>query len=476
MVSVIFLLIILLGLILFVIERREVKAIFEEQKEKGFLIADKIAQMNLQSLLRWDAVGIEKSIEEQIDENLVYVVIYDGENRPLAANMFIREHDEIFRHSNLSGLEKKGDYIFAMKKLHDTDADQMVRILEIETPIFASGSPRRWGTIKIGLSLEDIRKELYSTRLMLILIGFVGLFLGIFGATFLARRITGPVKKLAQGTVKISEGDFSQKIEIDSQDEIGDLARNFNEMSHKLQLTQERMDIAQKRLIQAEKLASIGRIAAGIAHEIRNPLTSVKLNIQKVLEGRQLGDMTREHLSISQEGIGQIEMFVKELLNFTRVPELQLDRFDLRQIMEESVKMISESLARKRIELNAEYHDRVLEVYVDADKIRQVFLNILHNACEAVDEGGQIAVSLSSVQVDSGQKARVEIADDGCGIPEKDWENIFEPFYTTKTTGIGLGLANARKIVEQHRGSIKVKKKEGKGASFEILFPLGEEP
>jgi len=476
MASVIFLLIVLVGLILFVIERREVKAIFEQQKEKGLLIAEKIAQMNLQPLLYWDAVGIEKTLEEQIDDKLIYVVIYDRRNRPLAANSFVKEHTKFYEQSHLSGEEKEGDYIFASRKLQEVSTGRMLRILEIETPIFAKGSPRRWGSIKIGLSLEDIRKEMFSTRLMLILIGFVGLFLGIFGATFLARRITEPLKRLADGTVKIARGDFSQEIEIESQDEIGNLARNFNEMSNQLQLTQGRMEVAQKKLIQAEKLASIGRIAAGIAHEIRNPLTSVKLNIQKVLENRQLEDLTREHLGISQEGIGQIENFVKELLNFTRVPDLQLDRFDLRQILEESVKMISESLAMKRIQLNVDYQDRLLEVCVDADKIRQVFLNILHNACEAVDEGGQIWVTLSRVQVDSIQKARIEIADNGCGIPEKDWENIFEPFYTTKTTGIGLGLANARKIVEQHRGSIKVKKKEEKGACFEMLFPLGEEP
>ncbi len=476
MASVIFLLVILVGLILFVIERREVKAIFEEQKEKGVLIAEKIAQMNLQPLLYWDAVGIEKDIEEQIDEKLIYVVIYDRKSRPFASNSFIKEHDEIYKKTNLSGEEEEDSYFSASKKLEDRNTGRILRILEIETPIFARGSPKRWGSIKIGLSLEDIRKELYSTRLMLILIGFVGLFLGIFGATFLARRITGPVKKLAEGTVKIAEGDFSQKIELDSRDEIGNLAKNFNEMSHQLQLTKERMEAAQKKLIQAEKLASIGRIAAGIAHEIRNPLTSVKLNIQKVFESYPLEEITREHLSISQEGIGQIENFVKELLNFTRVPELQLDLFDLSQILEESVKMLSESLAVKKIQLSKDFQGQIPEVYVDADKIRQVFLNILRNAFEAVDEGGQITLALSCVQVDSVKKARVEISDDGYGIPEKDWENIFEPFYTTKATGIGLGLANARKIVEQHKGSIKVKKKVGRGTCFEILFPLGEEP
>jgi len=475
MASVILLLVILVGLILFVIERREVKAIFEEQKEKGLLIAEKIAQMNLQPLLYWDAVGIEKSIEEQIDDKLIYVVIYDRKSYRFASNSFIKEYEEIYEQTNLSGEEEKDSYFSASKKLVDKSTGKILRILEIESPIFARGSPKRWGSIKIGLSLEDIRKELYSTRLMLILIGLVGLFLGVFGATFLARRITGPIKKLAQGTVKIAEGDFSQKIELDSQDEIGNLAKNFNEMSHQLQLTKERMEVAQKKLIQAEKLASIGRIAAGIAHEIRNPLTSVKLNIQKVLESYPLEEITREHLSISQEGIGQIENFVKELLNFTRVPELQLDQFGLGQILEESLKMLSESLAMKKIQLSKDFQAQIPEICVDADKIRQVFLNILRNAFEAVDEGGRITVALSCVQVDSGQKARVEIADNGVGIPEKDRENIFEPFYTTKTTGIGLGLANARKIVEQHKGSIKVIKKEGRGACFEILFPLGEE-
>ena len=141
MVSVIFLLFILVGLILFVIERREVKAIFEEQKEKGLLIAEKIAQMNLQPLLRWDAVGIEKSIEEQIDENLAYVVIYDGESRPLASNLFIKGYDEIFKHTSLSGAEKEGDYSFVSRKLQDTETGQMLRILEIETPIFPGVHP-----------------------------------------------------------------------------------------------------------------------------------------------------------------------------------------------------------------------------------------------------------------------------------------------------------------------------------------------
>lgn len=365
------------------------------------------------------------------------------------------------------------NYFFESKTLKDKKSQLLLKILEIEAPIFAKGSPRKWGSIKVGLSLQDMRKEIQKTRLMLILIGAGGLLLGIFGATLLARRITDPIKKLAQGTVEIARGDFSQKMDIHTQDEIGNLAHNFNQMSRQLKLTKERMESAQKKLIQAEKLASIGRISASIAHEIRNPLTSVKLNIQKVLESDQLEEEEKEHLSISQEGIGQIDSFIKELLNFTRVAELNVDRFSIQQIMEESVKMIADSLALKDVRLNKDLA-KTPEVYVDGDKLRQVFLNILANACEAVDKGGKIDISFSCLQEDSDEKVRIEISDDGCGIPEEDWENIFEPFYTTKSSGIGLGLANARKIIEQHGGSIKVKRKQERGACFEIILPCGD--
>jgi signal transduction histidine kinase len=271
--------------------------------------------------------------------------------------------------------------------------------------------------------------------------------------------------------VRISRGDFSQSIEITSQDEIGDLARSFNEMTHDLLRTRKKMEEANKKLVQAEKLASIGRIAATIAHEIRNPLTSVKLNIQKVLQNEALDGEEKEHLNITQEGILQIEKFIKELLNFTRVSDLNRERFSVEQILEEAIKMMHRFLEEKGVILDREYAKKLPLVFVDGDKMRQVFLNILRNAAEAVDEGGRISLALSLVHEDGARKIKVLISDDGCGIPEKDWENIFEPFYTTKPSGFGLGLSNARKIAEQHHGSIKVVEKQGKGTSFEVRIP-----
>lgn len=469
------LIMVLLVSILLVIEQREVKAIFEEQKEKGVLIAKNIAYLNLPAFIQWDDEGVRENIEEQIDENLVYVVFYGRYNNLFVGTSFIEDYKEIYLYSDLGEEVDEKSYLFERKKFVDEKSTQILRILEIEVPIFVRGSPRRWGSIKIGLSLEEMRAEILKTRLMLIFIGCGGLLIGAFGAVLLARRITGPLKKLVEGTVKISKEDFSQKIDITSQDEIGNLAQSFNDMSRKLLLARERMEVASNKLIQAEKLASIGRISAGIAHEIRNALTSVKLNIQKLVQSDRLGETEKEHLSISQEGIGQMEKFVKELLDFTRVSELNLARFSLEQILDESIKTLADTLELKKVVLEKSYEEGSPQVLVDADKLKQVFLNILRNAFEAVEEEGKINISLSLLKEQEGSKIRVFISDNGCGIPEENRETIFEPFYTTKASGIGLGLPIARKIIEQHKGTIRVKENAAQGTSFEILIPTEEE-
>lgn len=472
MLSVIALLCVLASLILFVIEKREVKAIYEEQRNIGIVVAKNIANMIYSQLFVWDEEGIEESIEAEVDEKLIYIVIYDRFRSPLTATRFIKDYDEIYSFSLLGQQVDKNSFFSERKRLEDQDSGQVLRILEVEVPIFVKGSPDRWGSIKIGLSLEETRKEMRETRLMLLLIGSVGLLIGILGALLLAKRITGPLKKLVEATVKISKGHFSQRINITSQDEIGNLARSFNKMSRQLLQARKKEEVANQKLIQAEKLASIGRISAGIAHEIRNPLTSVKLNIQKLMLSDNLDEVEKEHLNISQEGIKYMEKSIKDLLDFTRASELELARFSIEQILEESVKTLADSLALKKVRLKRNFQDELPQILVDGDKLRQVFLNILRNAYEAVDEGGEITISLSLLKERSRKIIKVVISDNGCGIPDKERDVIFELFYTTKTTGIGLGLAIARKIIEQHNGSIQLSENAKKGTSFEILIPV----
>ncbi|MBN1224525.1 MAG: HAMP domain-containing protein [Candidatus Aminicenantes bacterium] len=465
------LLLILFSLIMFVIEQREVRAIYDEQKSRGFIVAQYLIQLSLDEFINYDPYGIEENIKNQIDDNLIYIVFYDSANRPYAANEFIKNHKSSYDYSHFQNKELQGEFFSEQKRVKDPDHDIDYRILEIEAPIFVEGSPRRWGSVKIGLSMEEANREIQDTRMRLILIGGMALIVGIVGSLFLARSITTPLKKLLDGTIRISKGDFAHKIDISTRDEIGNLADSFNDMSRQLLLTKERMDTANKKLLHAEKLASIGRISASIAHEIRNPLTSVKLNIQKISQSNCWGEIEKGHLEITQEGIGHIETFIKELLNFTRVPELNRNHFPIDQIIDGTIKMISDSMELKQIHLKIDIQEGLPTLFVDGDRMRQVFLNILRNASEAVNEGGEISLSAKLVEDGSEKKLRMEISDNGPGIPEKEWENIFEPFYSMKSSGFGLGLANAKKIVEQHNGSIRVIKKEGAGACFEIIIP-----
>jgi signal transduction histidine kinase len=468
-----FLLVFLVGSILLVIEKREVHTIFEESKNKGLLIAKNMADLNMRSLLIWDIEPIQASIQEQIDDKLLYVVFFDRFATPLVYSREISDRKDIYCCSQLQGETRPDSVSVQAKKIYL--AKKVQEVLDIEIPIFAKGSSDKWGSVKIGLSLEEMRSEMRRTRLALMLIGGIGFLLAMAGATLVARRISQPIKKLVDGTVRIAKGDFRHRIEIGSKDELGNLAQSFNEMTARLMAAREQMEEAHKRLLQAEKLASIGRLSATIAHEIRNPLTSVKLNIQKVAEDGKIEATDQEHLAISQEGIAQIERFIKELLNFTRVSGLHLARFPASQILDESVKLIVDGFREKRVVLEKKYEDGLPEVLVDGDKMRQVFLNVLRNAYEAVDVGGKISLAISSAGDGAARGIKVRITDNGSGIPETDWENIFEPFFTTKAAGFGLGLANARKIVEQHKGTIKVVKKRGKGTAFEILIPCGGE-
>jgi signal transduction histidine kinase len=234
------------------------------------------------------------------------------------------------------------------------------------------------------------------------------------------------------------------------------------------------MEDANRKLVRHEKLASIGRMAATIAHEIRNPLTSVKLNIQKVAEEEGAAEAVKANLGLSLQGIDQIERFIKELLNFTRVPELSLERWPVAQIVEEALKMVQDVLAAKGIVVERTCAEGLPSVLADGDKLRQVFLNVLRNAHEALETGGRITIACDAVDDGRRKKVRVRIADNGPGIPEKDRPNIFEPFFTTKPAGFGLGLANARKIVEQHNGTITLSRKRGRGSVFIILIPAEE--
>jgi signal transduction histidine kinase len=461
------------GAVRFATQIREAKHLQDEPESRALLQARYMADANLQSLVRQDWDAVQKYVDAHAAGDLAYIVFYDRQGEPRAVNEPIRSHDDIVSTSLLAEDVTVDDSASERKRIQVQDQD--VRVLEIEVPAFAQRADR-WGSVKIGLSLEPTYDKMREIQKVLLLIGAGGFLVGILGAAILARRITRPLQRLVDGTVRIAKGDFTQSIVLASGDEVGDLARSFNEMTAQLLHARERMEDANRMLVQHEKLASIGRMAATIAHEIRNPLTSVKLNIQKVLEEEGLTEAVRPHLALGLEGIDQIDRFIKELLNFTRVPELSLERWPIDQIVEEALKMIGGVLAEKGIAVETTCVPDLPAVLVDADKMRQVFLNILRNAHEALGPGGRITIACDAVEDGGRRMVRVRIADNGPGISDRVRRNIFEPFFTTKPSGFGLGLPIARKIIELHKGAIHVGRKRGPGASFIVLIPVEEAP
>jgi signal transduction histidine kinase len=463
-------LVLLIFSLLFVIQNREVKSIIAEKKSRGLVMVRYIAEMNARRLVLWELSDIDENIQGLIRDDLSYIIFYDRDGRPVVVSESIANNLEVINRTSCAGQVGPDDVFYNNYRLVENGREQ--EVMEVEIPIYIRGSDIKWGSVKIGLKLEDVKVRIQKTRLVMAGFGLAALILTLLSSLLMARRITRPIRNLVEGTRRISKGDFTYRIPVISEDEIGDLTRSFNEMAEQLLQARQKTEEANRRLVQVEKLASIGRLSATIAHEIRNPLTSVKLNIQKLAESEKLDETEKEHLAIAQEGIEQIEKFIKELLSFTRSSKLQPDYFSMEEIIQASLKMLRPSLEEKKIRITLEVEKDLPPAYVDADKIRQVLVNILRNAYEAVEEGGQIEISLRLNRQKDRPGFEILISDNGCGIPEKDWENIFEPFFTTKSSGAGLGLANARRILEQHGGSIRVVKKEGPGSCFLITLPL----
>jgi signal transduction histidine kinase len=464
----------LFGAVLAVIQGREAAILSEEAEARALLLAESMKDANFQSLIRQDRGAIQGYVDDHIDEDMPYIVFFDYLSQPYVAGELVPGQGAIEAGSRLPEDIVRDDPPFSEEKVIQVRG-RGLRVREVEIAVFTPNSEdKKWASVKIGMSLEPMYAKLSEIQKALLLIAAGGFLLGIAGAAFLARRITRPIHRLVEGTVRISKGDFSQAIAIASRDEVGDLARSFNEMTGQLLHARDRMEDANRKLVQHEKLASIGRMAATIAHEIRNPLTSVKLNIQKVAEEESFAEVIKAHIGLSLEGIDQIERFIKELLNFTRVPELSLELWPVDQVVEESLKLLRETLARKSVVVETSYAEGLPQIHVDGDKMRQVLLNVLRNAQEALEPGGKICIVCEPAEEGGKKKVRIRISDNGPGIPEKDWENIFEPFFSTKPSGFGLGLANARKIVEQHNGTIRVGKKRGQGTTFVVLIPLEE--
>jgi hypothetical protein len=285
--------------------------------------------------------------------------------------------------------------------------------------------------------------------------------------TYLIQR---PLVELQEKIAQLGTGDLGVSVSFARRnDEIGDLGRNFNRMVQQLRETREEIErLHRTQMSRAEHLATLGELATGLAHEIRNPLAGIAGVIEII--GRDLPSTSpaRPVVKEVRQEVARINHIVTDLLQTARPHPPQVRKSDLNTTVEHAVMLGRQQALGKSIEITLQKDSSLPQVEHDSDQIHQVLLNLLLNALQAVDQEGKIRVAVKQ----QGKMAAVEVADNGRGIAPEHLPYIFRPFYTTKGEGTGLGLSLARRIVEDHHGRIDVTSTVGKGSTFTIVLPV----
>ncbi len=241
------------------------------------------------------------------------------------------------------------------------------------------------------------------------------------------------------------------------------------EMEEKIQKTTADLRRTEDQLIRSEKLAALGQLAAGIAHEIRNPLTSINILIHSLTENLPSGDTHREDLRVIEEEIHRINEIVDQFLRFARPAPPLLENTDVIPIFEETLQLLRPQMEKHRISVQKEFRS-LPAITIDKEQMKQVILNVLMNAIQAMPEGGELG--LTGKVSEDGQGIQLSVHDSGIGIPPEDLNKLFDPFFSKKEGGIGLGLSIAHRIIDQHHGKIEVESNPGKGTLFSLWLPI----
>ncbi len=315
------------------------------------------------------------------------------------------------------------------------------------------------------LSLRDPQRH---AVLLVAGLGAVAICAVLIGA--LAYVIQRPLVELQEKIALVTAGNLDVAVGFSQRnDEIGELGRNFNHMMRQLREGREELErLHQTQMSRAEHLATLGEMATGLAHEIRNPLAGIAGVIEII--GRDLPATSPARAVVKEVRleIAQIDRILTDLLETARPHPPRIHSSDLNTTVEHAVMLARQQVLSQPIKIELQQAPDLPEVEHDSDQIHQVLLNLLLNAIQAIEGPGTVRVEIGSRHA----CASVVVSDTGCGIPAQHLSDIFRPFYTTKGDGTGLGLSLAHRIVEEHHGRIEVSSEVGKGSKFEVLLPF----
>lgn len=324
--------------------------------------------------------------------------------------------------------------------------------------------------------IADSRTQLAGTHALVqftrILMLTMGPIIGLYLGWRVARRLQSSVTEIAvtlNESVTLSESQ-GLKVSISNHSSFEDVRRQAERVVDRLRAVGLELQYARREVIQSERLAAVGELAAGVAHELRNPLTSVKLLLQHASRHPSDFKISESQLELILNEIRRMESTIQGLLDFSRTPALHRVRHDLRETLRRSLNLVDGRLQQRHLELVTSICQKPLWVNGDAEQLNQVFVNLLLNSIEAISDAGRLIVN-AEASADN-QRARVIVQDTGTGIAKDVMERLFEPFATTKERGTGLGLAISRRIVTEHQGTITAENLPDRGALFIVELPL----
>jgi signal transduction histidine kinase len=440
------------------------RIILEDTEKRGISMAKLFGDANLNYLKSYNFQGIQQNaLTVKTENHLSYLIVYNKEGL-IAAHTA----QPSFLTSRATGL----DELAAMHSnspycreldLHEANSLPFGQTLDCFVPLKTADLSGFWGTIRLGISVEEMENRIREVQIQVLEICLVSLVASVIGSAYLAKRITTPIDNLVKGAQIASSGDLSYRIHIHTHDELESLANDFNHML-------EQLSIQQEEKIRSEKLAAVGTMVNTIVHDCRTPIAVIKGFSSLLVDFSLPPANQQECLGLINFEVERMERMMDELLQYStekKVP-LHLEAKKTDDFMRECLAEIRVLFRGTTVEIVENINSKSL-INIDQDKFRRAILNIVANARDALKGRGSLTLKTG----DCGTSSMISIADTAGGIPESVQIHIFDPFFTHgKKSGFGLGMAITKKIIEDHGGEITLKSQLGVGTEFEIRLPV----
>jgi signal transduction histidine kinase len=347
------------------------------------------------------------------------------------------------------------------------------------------------GLLNVALPMEMIHRSITFNRNLLIASTAITLLLMAAAINFLLTRLVKrPVALLIETMSRVEKGNLNVEVKLGTRDELGHLARSFSSMVQKLSLAQKELERQQQQqMLQVKHLASLGELAASVAHEVKNPLAGIKLAIQVLAKEPRVADSQRETIQEIVRSIDRLDKTITDLLSYSRISPPALKLSNLHEIIETALFSVKEEAQVTGVRVEKSFDLTLPLLPLDSRQMEGVFLNLFLNALQAMPQGGVLTVQTK--RRDSGDRRQegffdragaeegwveVNVTDTGEGIPPEVLGEVFRPFFTTKAKGTGLGLSLVQQVVEQHHGQISAQSRVGVGTTFCLLLPIATQP